>query len=89
MTALRLRWAIGWVWAPVVWAVVGGTLAFSAAYFVVDALLSGLRVGPGHAVYAGAFTVASLAVFAAAAGRLATWRFAASVHRDVTGGYDD
>jgi hypothetical protein len=85
--ALRLRWAFGWVWGPVAWAIVGGTLAFSAAYFVVDALLAGLRVGPGQPLYALAFAVASLAVFAAAAGRLSTWRFASSVYKEVTTGY--
>jgi hypothetical protein len=84
---LRTRFALSWVWGPVATAVLGGTFAFSAAYFVVDAILARGRVGWAQPVYALAFTAASLVVFALGAGRFATWRVAASVHREATTGY--
>jgi hypothetical protein len=84
---LRLRWSLGWVWGPVAWAVVAGTLAWSSAYFVVDAVLARFRVGWGQPLYALVFAGASVLVFATLAGRLATWRFAMSVHKEVTTGY--
>jgi hypothetical protein len=84
---LRLRWAIGWVWGPIGYVVAAGTLAFSSAYFFVDALLARGRVGWGQPLYALIFAAGSVLVFAAAASRLATWRFALSVHKEVTSGY--
>ncbi|MFN2488826.1 MAG: hypothetical protein ABR529_03620 [Actinomycetota bacterium] len=86
---LRMRYAIAWVWGPIAWAVVGGTCAFSAAYFVVDAILARFRVGWEQPLYGAVFGVLSVIVFAGAAGRLATWRFAASVYREATTGYGD
>jgi hypothetical protein len=84
---VRMRWAIGWVWGPIAWAVAGTTFAFSSAYFLVDALLARFRVGWAQPLYALAFAALSLFVFALAAGRLSTWRFAASVNKEVTTGY--
>lgn len=85
--ALRTRFAMSWVWGPVALAVLGGTFAFSAAYFLVDAILARGRVGWAQPVYALVFALASLVVFGLGAGRLATWRFATSVHKEVTTGY--
>lgn len=85
---LRLRWALGWVWGPIGWALAAGTLTFSSAYFVVDAVLARFRIGWAQPVYALAFAGLGVLVFAAAAGKLATWRFAMSVHKEVTTGYE-
>jgi hypothetical protein len=84
---LRTRFALSWVWGPVVGAVLGGTFAFSSAYFVVDAVLARFRVGWAQPVYALGFAALSMIVFAAAAGRMSTWRFATSVHKEVSTGY--
>jgi hypothetical protein len=84
---LRLRWSLTYVWGPLLWALAAGTLAFSSAYFVIDAVLARGRVGWAQPMYAVAFGLVSIAVLAAAAGRLATWRFAMSVHKEVTTGY--
>jgi hypothetical protein len=53
----------------------------------VDAVLARFRVGWGQPLYALVFAGASVLVFATLAGRLATWRFAMSVHKEVTTGY--
>jgi uncharacterized membrane protein YdcZ (DUF606 family) len=84
---LRLRWSLNYVWGPLLWALAAGTLAFSSAYFVVDAVLARGRVGWAQPLYAVVFGLLSIAVLAGAAGRLATWRFAMSVHKEVTTGY--
>ena len=84
---MRARYALSWVWGPAAAAVAGGTFAFSSAYFLIDAVLARGRVGWAQPLYATAFALLSLLVFAAAAGRLASWRFAASVHKEVSGAY--
>jgi hypothetical protein len=84
---LRLRWSLIYVWGPLLWALVAGTLAFSSAYFVVDAVLARGRVGWAQPLYAVVFGLLSMAVLAAAAGRFSTWRFAMSVHKEVSTGY--
>jgi hypothetical protein len=84
---LRTRFALSWVWGPVLWAVVGGTFAFSSAYFVVDAILARGSIGWAQPVYALAFALLGGVVFWLAAGRLGSWRFAASVYKEVSSGY--
>jgi hypothetical protein len=84
---LRVRWALIYVWGPLLWALAAGTLAFSSAYFMVDAVLARGRVGWAPPLYALVFAILSILVLAAVAGRLATWRFAVSVHKEVTTGY--
>lgn len=84
---MRARFALAWVWGPAAWAGAGVTFAFCGAYFVVDAVLARGRVGWAQPLYAVAFCAASLLVFAAIAGRLATWRLAASVNKEVTAGF--
>jgi hypothetical protein len=86
---LRTRFAVSWVWGPIAAAVLGATFAFSAAYFVVDAILARGRVGWAQPVYGAAFALLSMALFAAAAPRLASWRFATSVHKEASTGYPD
>jgi hypothetical protein len=84
---LRLRYAVAWVWGPAAGALAGGTFAFSSAYFLVDAALAGFRIGWEQPLYAVTFALLGLAVFAAVAGRLASWRLATSVHKEVSTGY--
>ncbi len=81
------RFALAWVWGPVALAVLGLTFAFSAAYFLVDAVLASFRVAWTQPLYGLAFALLSFAAFRAGAPRLTTWRLAASVHRSVTTGY--
>ena len=84
---LRTRFALAWVWTPALLAVAGVTFAFSTAYFVVDAILARGLVGWGQLAFAAANALLSLAAFGAGAVRFATWRVAASAHRDATSGY--
>jgi hypothetical protein len=85
--ALQSRWAASWVWGPALIAVAGVTFAFSSAYFVVGAVLSGGRIGWGNPIVAGINALLSFLCFALGATRLSTWRLALSVHREVTGRY--
>lgn len=85
--AYHSRWATSWVWGPVLIAVAGVTFAWSSAYFVVAAVLSGGRVSWGNPVLAAGNALLSVVMFAMGAVRLATWRLALSVHREVTGRY--
>ena len=86
---MHARWAVSWVWGPALLAVGGVTFAFSSAYFVVGAVLSGGRIGWGNPVVAGVNAFLSLICFRLGAARLSTWRLALSVHREVTGRYLD
>ena len=84
---LRTRFVVWWVWGPVGIAVLAVMCAFSASYFLVDAILARGNVGWEHPVLAGANLASSFLLFAFGAGRLATWRLAVAVHRSVTVGY--
>jgi hypothetical protein len=81
------RWATSWVWLPALIAAAGVTFAWSSAYFVVAAVLSGGRVGWGNPVLAAGNGILSALMFAMGAVRLSTWRLALSVHREVSGRY--
>ena len=83
----KTRFAFAWIWAPSILYGLGVTASFSVAYFLVDAILAGGRVGWAQPVYAGAFLAGSLLFFFLAAKKLATWRLAVSVHKEVTSGY--
>ena len=85
--ALRTRFAIWWVWGPVVVALLAVTAGFSATYFLIDAILARFNVGWEHPVLAAANLVVSIVLFALVSARLATWRLAVAVHRSVTTGY--
>jgi hypothetical protein len=85
--AFHSRWATSWVWGPVLLAGAGTMFAFACAYFLVDGVLSGGRIGPGNPIAAAINALLSLICFALAAARLATWRVALSVHSEVTGRY--
>lgn len=84
---LKTRFAIQWVWGPLVIAVLGVMAGFAAAYFLIDAVLARFNVDWYHPVYAAANIVVSIVLFALASGRLITWRLALAVYRSVTVGY--
>ena len=86
-SAFQTRFAVTRVWGPAALVVLGATCAFSTAYFLLDAILSGGRVGWGQPAYAGAFLALGVIVFRLAAPSLATWRLAASVHKTTSTGY--
>lgn len=85
--ALRTRFAVAWVWGPAAAVAVAAFLAASAAYFLVDAILARGEVGWEQPVLAALNATASLLLLRLVAKRLATWRLALSVHREVTGSY--
>lgn len=85
---LRTRFALSWVWMPAGLAVAGVTFAFSAAYFVVDAVLSRGQIGWGGGLLLAVNAALGLLAFRVGAVRLATWRVAAGAYREVTGRYE-
>lgn len=85
--AQQTRFAIGWVWGPVVVVVLGAFFTASSAYFLVDAILARFQIGWEQPVLAAVNALLSLLVLRLGAKRLATWRLAFSVHREVVGGY--
>jgi hypothetical protein len=84
---MQSRFALFWVWGPAALFVLGGVFAFSAAYFVIDAVLASFSLGWEQAALGAGNSLASVAVFRLAAARLATWRLALSVYRSATEGY--
>ncbi|MDQ4142278.1 MAG: hypothetical protein M3198_00790 [Actinomycetota bacterium] len=84
---MKTRFALWWVWGPVVVAVLAVMAGFSAVYFLIDAILARFDVGWGHPVFAAANLAISFVLFALVSGRLVTWRLALAVHRSVTVGY--
>ncbi len=83
----RARFALAWVWGPIALVVIACTFSWSTAYFVVDAILSGGRIGWGQPLYALGFALLSLVTWRYVEVRLATWRLATSIHREATEGY--
>lgn len=86
-TGSRARFALGWVWGPIAVMVLACTFSWSTAYFVVDAILAGGRVGWGQPLYAAGFAGLSIVTWRAIEVRLATLRLAASIHREATGAF--
>jgi hypothetical protein len=84
---LKTRFALWWIWAPIGAAGLATMSGFSAAYFVIDAILASGNVGWGHPVLAAVNLAVSLILYAMAAGRLTTWRLAFAIHKSVTVGY--
>ena len=84
---LKTRFAVQWIWGPLVIAVLAIMAGFAATYFLIDAIVARFSVGWYHPVYAAANIVVSLVLFALVSGRLITWRLAVAVHRSVTVGY--
>ena len=84
---LKTRFALQWVWGPVVAGLLAVMAGFSATYFLIDAILARFNVGWGHPLLAAGNLVVSIVLFALVSGRLVTWRLATAVHRSVTAGY--
>ena len=84
---LKTRFALQWVWGPLVVALLAVMAGFSGAYFLIDAVLARFNVGWAHPVLAAGNIVVSIFLFALVSGRLITWRLAVAVHRSVTVGY--
>lgn len=84
---LKTRFAIGWVWLPAVAAIVAAGASLSTAYFLVDAVIARFQVGWQQPVFAGVDLVLAWTLFRTAAGRIAVWPLAVSVHREATTGY--
>jgi hypothetical protein len=85
--ALKTRFSLVWVWLPAAVVVIAVTFAFSVAYFLVDAVLQRFLVGWQQPLYALGSAGAGLLAFRLAASKIATWRLAAGVHKEVTTGY--
>ncbi len=83
----QARFALAWVWAPIAGVVIACTFSWSTAYFIVDAILAGGQIGWGQPLYALGFGLLSLATWRIIETRLATWRLATSIHREITGAY--
>ncbi|MDQ3752153.1 MAG: hypothetical protein M3333_04605 [Actinomycetota bacterium] len=83
----RARFAFGWVWGPAALVVVACTFSWSTAYFAIDAILSGGRIGWGQPLYALGFALLSLVTWRLVEVRLATWRLATSIHREASEAY--
>lgn len=84
---LRTRFALGWIWLPAL-AVLGATAAsLTTAYFLVDAVIARFEVGWQQPAFAGVNLVVAWMLLRMAAGRLAVWPLAVSVHREATTGY--
>jgi hypothetical protein len=84
---LQARFALAWSWTPAIAACVGALFALSAAYFAVYVVLARGEVGTETLAMGLGDAVAAIGVFAAAAARLVTWRFATAVRRAVAPGY--
>jgi hypothetical protein len=84
---MHTRWAVSWIYLPTALAVAGVTFAFSTAYFVISAILSGGRISWMEPALAGINAALSLTSWSLGAVRLSTWRLAVAIHREVTGRY--
>ncbi|MDQ4125620.1 MAG: hypothetical protein M3134_08480 [Actinomycetota bacterium] len=85
--ALRTRFALGWIWLPAL-AVLGAVAtSLATAYFLVDAVIAQFEVGWQQPAFAGVNLVVAWVLLRIAAGRLAVWPLAVSVHREATTGY--
>ena len=85
----RTRFTFGWVWGPAAAVFAAAFFLASSAYFFVDAILARLQIGWQQPVLAAGNALLAFVVLRAVAPRLATWRLALSVHREVAGRYDD
>jgi hypothetical protein len=83
----RTRFFFGWVVAPAVLWGLGALLAFSSAYFIVDAVLARGSVNWFHPAFGVGDALLSYFVFRIGAPRMSTWRLAVSAHRAAAGIY--
>jgi hypothetical protein len=83
----RTRFFIGWVLMPAALCGLGALLAFSSAYFVVDAVLARFSVDWFHPTFGVGNALLSYFVFRIGAARMSTWRLAVGAHRTAAGLY--
>ena len=83
----KTRFAAAWVWGPMIAIVIACIFSWSTAYFIVDAILAGGRVGWGQPLYAAGFAGLSIVTWRIAEVRLATLPLAISIHREATGAF--
>ena len=86
---MQSRFALFWVWGPAALWVLGAVFAFSAAYFVIDAVLARFSIGFEQVLLLAANAAISVLLLRAGAARFATWRLALSVYRSATEGYPE
>jgi hypothetical protein len=77
----RTRFAVGWVWGPMIAGVFAAALAFSSIYFLIDALLARFDVGWEQPAFALGDAIAAFVLFRALAGRIATLPVASAAYR--------
>jgi hypothetical protein len=83
----RTRFFIGWVLLPAALWALGTILAFSSAYFVVDAIIARFSVNWLHPSFGVGDALVSYLAFRIGAPRAATWRLAVGAHRAAAGAY--
>jgi hypothetical protein len=75
-STFRTRYSMTWIWIPAVVGVLATILAFSSAYFLVDAVLARFSVGPEQALLGVGELLAALVIFWIIASKLWGIRFA-------------
>ena len=84
---LQTRFAIVWIWAPALAAVGAAAGSLTTAYFLVDAVIARFEIGWQQPIIAAVNLLLAWSLLRVAAGRLAVWPLAVSVHREATTGY--
>ena len=84
---LQTRFAIGWIWAPALAALAAAAASLTTAYFLVDAVIARFEIGWQQPIIAAVNLLLAWGLLRVAAGRLAVWPLAVSVHREATTGY--
>lgn len=84
---LQTRFAIAWIWAPALAALVAAAASLTTAYFLVDTVIARFEIGWQQPIIAAVNLVLAWLLLRIAAGRLAVWPLAVSVHREATTGY--
>jgi hypothetical protein len=84
---LKTRFAVGWIWLPAVAALGAGGASLTTAYFLVDAVIARFQIAWQQPAFAAVNLAVAWALLRIAAGRLAVWPLAVSVHREATTGY--
>ena len=82
--AYRTRFALTWIWLPIVGAVAGVAFSLAAAYFAVDAILARFQVGLAHPLLAIVDVALAAVAFRAAGPRLTILSAALRVHRHAS-----
>lgn len=84
---LQTRFAVAWIWAPALAALGAAAASLTTAYFLVDTVIARFEIGWQQPIIAAVNLVLAWLLLRMAAGRLAVWPLAVSVHREATTGY--